>query len=288
LAFTQDEFDIMVDELLYRKPISFDMLCHIAEKTLKKKISSWCYMDEDLRGRQFEDDIMQEVNIRLMKTTINRFLLINGVGGPVNNDAQGFKSWMETVAVNIKKDFVRKVRNVDFNTDNLDNPKLEKNLVYDDSREDEKKERLRKAFSTVLSADVSVYKVFTWIAQCIFVVDYDITKIQSNQKIIEVFEQKTLFEMYDIIKKLAYRIEWMEISTEQNRRIINALNKKWNNDLVYGDVIYKEFFMKVKGQKSGKKSISDWVNRMNDMIRKKNGEKNKKNIRRDMDGSSDH
>ena len=36
--------------------------------------------------------------------------------------------------------------------------------------------------------------------------------------------------------------------------------------------------MKVNGKKSGKKSISDWMNRMNNMLRKKTGEKNRINL----------
>lgn len=32
MRFTRDEFDVMVNELLYKDPISFDMLCQIAEK----------------------------------------------------------------------------------------------------------------------------------------------------------------------------------------------------------------------------------------------------------------
>ena len=189
----------------------------------------------------------------------------------MNNDPKGFKSWIITVADNLKRDFANKVRNVDFKTENIDDSKFEPTSIQDDMDE-ERKQQLRQAFNIVLSADVNVYKVLTWIAQFIFVIDCDVTKIQSNEKIIEIFEQKTLFEMYDMLRALSKHIDWIEISPEQNKKIISELNKPWNAEHVYGEIEYKEFFMKVNGKKSGKKSISDWMNRMNNMLRKKTGE----------------
>ena len=105
--------------------------------------------------------------------------------------------------------------------------------------------------------------------QFVFIIELDVTKIQSNDMIVKAFEYKTLFEMYDMLLKLSSQIVWIEISPTQNERIIKELNKVWKDDITYGNVKYKEFFMKVKGEKSGKKSISDWVNRMNGMIQKK-------------------
>lgn len=277
MAFSKEEFEIMVEELLYRDPISFDMLCHIANETLRNKVKYWCQTDETLRGRGYEDDIMQEIQIRLMKTTIGYFLLKDGVEGSVNNDPKGFTSWIITVADNLKRDFANKVRSIDFKTDNIDDSKLEPTSIQDDL-EEERRQRLKQAFIIVLSADVNVYKVLTWIAQFIFVIDCDVTKIQSNEKIIEMFEQKTLFEMYDMLCALSKHIEWIEISPEQNKKIISDLNKPWDAEHVYGEIVYKEFFMKVNGKKSGKKSISDWMNRMNNMLRKKTGEKNRINL----------
>ena len=273
----------MVEELLYKEPISFDMLCHIADKTLKSKVSYWCRAEDCLRGRGYEGDIMQEIHIRLMKTTIDFFLLKDGIDGPVNNDPKGFSSWIITVADNLKRDFVNKIRKQDFRTENIDISKLEPQMMPDDWDE-EREQRLKQAFAIVLSADVSVYKILTWIAQFIFVILCDITKIQSNKKIIEVFEKKTLFEMYDMLCALSKHIDWIEISKEQDEKIMRDLNKEWDDSRVFGEIEYREFFMKVNGKKSGKKSISDWMNRMNNMLRKKSGEKNKKISKRSKNG----
>ena len=275
----------MVDELLYREPVSFTMLCTIAEKNLKKKIRYMCVADEWLRGRGYEWDILQEVQLRLMKTTVTHFLLKDGPDGPLNNDPEGFMSWMNTVAVNIKKDFSNKVRKNDFHTTDPDNPMIEKELIEKEPDfYEEKLDLLKWAFGVVLSSDVSIYKILTWLAQFSFIVDTGISKIESNEKIIEEFEQKTLFEMYDMVLKMSYKIEWIEISPAQDRKILEALNRPLDEKLTYGDVKYNEFFMKVNGKKSGKKSISDWVNRMNGIIRKEYNKNTEK--RRGFDESS--
>lgn len=272
MAFTKEEFDIMIDELLYREPVSFDMLCHIAEKTLRPTVRMWCNEEPCLRGRECEHDIMQEIHLRLMKVVVSRFLLRNGVDAPVNYDPEGFKSWLFTVAKNLKKDFANNVRNDDFKTVDIDTKLSLSAEVEDDAYDSEERQaELKDALHVVLSADVSIYKVLTWIAQFLFIIDYDITKIKSNEVLIKLFEEKTLFEMFDTILILAERIPWLELSASQKEKINKALHKPWNETLVYGDVKYSEFFMKVKGEKSGKKSISDWVNRMNNIIRRKTG-----------------
>ena len=110
----------------------------------------------------------------------------------------------------------------------------------------------------------------------VFVICYNLTKIESNEDIIQKFEQKTLFEMYDIVRDLSERIDWISISPVQDLRIRKYLNKQWDETRVYGEVQYNEFFMKTGGEKSGKKSISDWMNRMNEMVRQKEKSNDKK------------
>ena len=170
MNFSKEEFDVMVEELLCSDPISFDMLCNLAEKTLKSKVKAWC-----------------------------------------------------------------------------------------------------QAFCVVLSSDIKVYKILTWLAQFIFIVDYDATKINSNKKIIELFENKTLFEMYTMLRVFTSQIEWIEISESQHKKIMSDLQEPWDEKRVYGEICYSEFFMKVNGEKSGKKSISDWMNRMSNMLCRKIG-----------------
>ena len=272
MRFTRAEFDIMVNELLYSTPISFGMLCRIAEKTLRPSVVIWCKTEDCLRDRGYEDDIMQEIHLRLIKTTVDYFLLRNGIREPFNDDPEGFEDWMFEVARNLKRDFANKVRNRDFKTVDVDDPTIGDIPSVDDGDEyqkEERIERLKRAFSTVLSSDVGVYKLLTWLAQFIFVLDRNVTKIKSNELIIAAFEEKTLYDMYDMLLSASEKIPWIVVTEEQNEKILCALRKKREDNVSYGETKYKSFFMKQNGAVSGKKSISDWVNRMNDMIKRK-------------------
>ena len=270
MRFTRDEFNVMVNELLYKEPISFDMLCQIAEKTLRPSVVNWCKTEDCLRGRGYEDDIMQEIHLRLMKTTVDYFLLRDDIEGSYNDNPEGFEDWIFFVAKNIKRDFANKIRNRDFTTDDIDDPAIGE-IPSDDYEDDaeENADRLKQAFSIVLSSDVGIYKVLTWLAQFIFILEYDVSKIKSNELIIAAFENKTLYDMYDMILTASNRIPWIVITREQNEKILEALRKKRNGNVSYGETKYKDFFMKHNGEVSGKKSISDWMNRMNDMIKRK-------------------
>lgn len=263
MLFTNEEFGVMVNELLYQEEVSFDMLCYIAEKSLKPTVIHWCQSDDSLRGRGYEEDILQEIYMRLMKTTVDYFLLRQGPDGPINDNPQGFHSWMFKVAMNIKRDFSNRIRQHDFRTDELDE-QSDIEWTDDERNEAERLETLKGAVSIVLESDAGVYKTLTWLAQFVFMLRHDVSKIKSNDMIVDAFEHKTLNEMFQMIVDAAKSISWLEINEKQHRKIVEALNAQWDEDTVYGDVEYGTFFMK----KGGKKSISDWVNRMNNTIRR--------------------
>lgn len=271
LNFTKEEFEVLVYELLYKKPASFDMLCNIAEKSLRGSVNYWFSTDALLKGCGLEDDLMQEIKIRLIKTTVSSFMLKNGVDAPFNNDPEGFGKWMYVVALNVKRDYFNAKREEYFHTvDIADYPDLSSEMYEDDA--ETKREELVQAFSIVLDSNVSIYKILTWIAQFVFYFNYDITRIQSNRKMVEEFEHKTLYEMFFMIINASVKIRWLVFTTEQKQKILEELRKKYDENTVYGDVKYCEFFMKNKdGEKSGSKSISDWVNRMDNIIRRRMG-----------------
>ncbi len=267
LAFSAEEFNIMLDQLLYNQQVSFDMLIQIAEKTLRSSVNRWCALDEALAGKGYEDDILQEVYIRLIKTAVSSFFLRNGVDGPVNKDMDGFKNWMFKVAMNIKRDFANQVRKVSAHTYQPDDDVVEKLLRISDILDDpatEREQLLSKAFSIVLDADVQVYKVLTWLAQSLYIVEQDVTKIQSNGLVVERFSQMSLFEMRDMLFAWAEKVSWIQITPEQSAKIEQALQVSDAEGCVYGNMCYSKFFMK----KGGKATISDWVNRMNHLIKR--------------------
>ncbi len=266
MEITTEEFDLMVRQLLYDQEPSFDALCSLAEKNLRSSVKRWCYADSCLQGRGYEDDIMQEIQLRLMKNVVTRFLLRDGVSGPVNWDPQGFRSWMFRVASNCTKDFSERIRREDMKGGGTLPEEVQDPNRHDLLTEEQEARvaLLHRALDTVLEADVSVYKTLTWLAQFIFMLELPVTKIQSNGMIVDTFSQKTLGQMYDMLLSASVRIPWLVLTQNQQQRITQALQEPWCDGLCYGQATYEQFFMK----KGGKKSISDWINRMNNIVRR--------------------
>ena len=121
----------------------------------------------------------------------------------------------------------------------------------------------------MLNADVQVYKILTWVAQCLYMLEHNITKIAATTDMVECFSQKTLFEMRDMLFQWAEQIPWLHITQAQRDKIEAQLQVKSSDGKSYGEMCYSAFFMK----KGGKATISDWVNRMNHLIHRvvKNG-----------------
>jgi DNA-directed RNA polymerase specialized sigma24 family protein len=262
---TVEEFHTMAEELLYRQPACFDTLYGIANRVLRSSVERWCREDGDLKGRGCEDDVMQEIHIRLIKTTVTRFLLRDGVQGPYNDDPAGFEDWMFTVAHNVQRDYARRVRLVTMRTTDLEEAELaDRKDPYQTGEDRQRTERLAEAFQIVLSSDTQIYKVLTWMAQCLFIVELDVTRIQSNELILQQFADKSLYDMHEQLLRSARNLPWLQISPDQQRHLQEALDAPYDRQRCYGHVKYREFFMK----KGGKATISDWVNRMNSMIKR--------------------
>lgn len=265
--FTRSEFEKMTAELLDEKCVRFDTLCAVAEKTLRRSVEYWCASDGFLRGCGYENDIMQEIFLRLIKTCKTSFFLRDGVDGPVNNDPDGFKSWMFRVAINVKKDFSRAVWRREMHSAGAvsdDSITGGGDIFEDVSLSEERIKRLREAFAVVLESEMQVYKVLTWLALCIFILENGSTQKESSGEIIKCFENKTLGEMYASVKNPEAKISWLAFSEEQSDRIEKQLSEQWDSARKYADVTYGEFFMK----KGGKASVSDWMNRMNNFVKR--------------------
>ncbi len=270
MRFTKEEFDMMVRELLFRTPASYDMLCRIAEKELKTRIDGWCNSDLDLRGGQYGDDVMQLVHIRLIERTVPFFLLRDGIEGDYNNDPEGFAAWMITVAKNLKRDYASRVRSDIFHTVSDDDKKKKKDEVEEEDDAlavppdyAERDKKLARAFDIVLSSDLSIYKKLTWFALAVIMVRNDISKIKATHHLVGIFENKTLADMYAALLNASEEISWMTVTYEQHKKILNALQAETKNGIPFGETAYKEFFMQYQGEACGLKSVSDWTNRIN-------------------------
>lgn len=269
--FTDQEFDIMVEQLTVQKPASFDMLCEIADRTLHGWVISECNNNEDLRGRQLDEDIYHDVILRLIQKTVTNFLLNDSPHGEINRNPDGFKSWMFTVAGNLISDTATKVRNHDFRCrgfleDEEDNIEDGDNQIENGSLfiSQERLELLKCATSIVLDSKSQPYIVLTWLAMCVFVLNFGITKIESNHKILDIFFDKNLFDMFDMLNIASKKIPWLAITEEQSNRMTQKLCKKNDDGRTYGETSYREFFMK----KAPLSTISDWENRMNSLVKR--------------------
>lgn len=296
MQFTREEFNTMVQEVLYTVPSRFDTLCQMAEITLRPLVTSWCKNEDVLKNRGLEEDLMQSIKLHLMKIVVHGFLRNDRSEGTYNDNPEGFAHWMCKVAKNYKRDYVNKLRNEGYRIDPNEPSEDIVAPASDWAKRQEQLQGLRYAFNVVLSSDIKVYKVLTWLAQVIFVVDKDMKHHKANALIVTVFENKTLNEMYHMLLTAADRVPWMTITQEQHRRIMTALCQPWDEELTYGEMPYSTFFMKCRGEVAAKKSVSDWINRVNGMVRRRaEAEKSATETatsstgkkRRDEDGSSD-
>lgn len=269
MRFSREDFDQMVHEVLFTKPSRFDALCHIAQQVLPPFVKSWCNAEPDIRGRGFEEDVMQGILLHLMKTVVHGFLLNKRAADGYNDNPEGFEHWITKVAHNFTRDYIKEVRRVEFRAEPEE--ALERLSVSDEdwAERQEQQNTLRQAFHIVLASDTGVYKVLTWLAQVLFVVDKGLAHHKANALIVRIFENKTLGEMYDFILAHSQRVPWMTVSPQQHRRILAALRKPYDDEFTYGEMQFKDFFMLYKGEISGKKSVSDWIYRVNQLIRRK-------------------
>ena len=74
-VISEEEFNVIVEQLMDESDVKFNMLCSIADKTLRPTVAHRCTNDPSLYGKQLEDDIMQEIHIRLIKTCKSSFFI---------------------------------------------------------------------------------------------------------------------------------------------------------------------------------------------------------------------
>ena len=103
----------------------------------------------------------------------------------------------------------------------------------------------------------------TWIAQSLFVIQCDLKRPEATEVIINEFQSKTLFDMWKIIHAFSKQIPWLTVTTAQRQRISTALCTPLNEDTLLGELRYEKLFM----SKGPKQTISDWVNRIDNMIK---------------------
>ena len=262
-VFTDEEFYQMICEVDCDNP-KYDTLCKIADKVLKPTAIKWC-TGGSLRGRYTPEDLMHDIHVRLMITIVTGFLRNERSGGDINNNPDGFNSWLFEVAHNLIFDKTKKTKSKQGKDVKYEAADKELHYLDEDFDEEEeiRQQALSKAFNIVLNSDRKVYITLTWIAQSLFVIQYDLKRPEATEKIIKEFQSKSLFDMWKIILAFSKQVPWLIVTPAQRQRISTALCSPMKDDILLGEVRYEEFFM----SKGDKQTISDWVNRIDNMIK---------------------
>lgn len=253
---TEEEFGLVCSEIMDAPIPRFDALAAVAYKVLGKYIENLCKNDMYLgKDGKHADDIMSEIQIRLIKKSVSGFFMRDGVP---NYSREEFIKWLFTVAKNVKRDYAERVRREEFKKNKLLQQETENKITVSNSAYD----RLRSAFEAVVTSDSKVYKVLTWLTVMIIIGRQNVSKIEATDTLVKMCDGMTLDEMYGLVVKQSEYIGWMKLDGQVDAEMERRLNAEHESGRRMGSMVYSDFYMK-KGPKA---TVSDWINRMNGYI----------------------
>lgn len=265
MKFTEQEFNRMVDDLISDSP-DYNRLFSIVEKELKRYVHGKVSGSHWLSKYSSDDEIMQNIRIRVYQYVVTRFLLKDGPEGKINRDAEHFVRWLYTVARNVILSRIEQIKRLYGKEDINGNYAPELPDVYEEiAAPDEVINTLQNAFRIVIfSKNINIYKILTWLVQSLYVIEDDMTRIEAKNKLLASPDELTLYDMYSVCVLYSEKIPWLSFGKLEKEILLRALNEPYDSKRVYGDVVYSEFFM----AKGADKSVSDWVNRLDNKIRR--------------------
>jgi len=245
----------------------YDNLVIFVHTLLNPLVKKWCYDDSFLRGGLHADDVMQEIQIRIIKKCENYFF--KPINGKTDKTCEEFKAWCITVAKNYFITYCTKQKNrkeveLDLSINAKESVFIEDTDFIKQERIDERRE-LQKCFVVVLDLKSKPHIVLTWLSVSLFMIDFGANKIESTHLLVEKFSEFTLTEMFNIVIGFIKRIEWLQFDLKQIEKQRQKLETTDNiTGKKIGDMKYSDFYM----NKGPEMSISDWINRVNSQIRK--------------------
>ena len=264
--FTDEEFDTIFREIVLERPSCYDTMLLVAERMMMGSVRKWCNEEPCLNNEYHVQEIMQLIRIRLYQKCVTGFFMRNG---EPNYDPEGFKNWIFTVALNVKRDYAKKVRQLSFKegngTDDFEPEDLtsEQSLVISE----EKLAMLNRAFCIVISHHAKVHIILTWLAMMLLIAVHGFSKIEATDALIRVFDSMTLDTMHGLILRYMAAIPWLQQDEGGLASLKKRLDKRDEKGIRIGDKVYHDFYMK----KGGKASVSDWAYRMNQIVEKEEG-----------------
>lgn len=239
----------------------YDNLVIFVQDFLHNKVKSWCYNDSVLRGGLHDEDVMQEIQIRIIKKCENYFF--KPVDGKTDKTCEEFKAWCYRVAKNYFLTYCVRQKN-------KKEVELKLSLKIDNgvetSNTDDNRQDIKKCFAIVMDLKSKPHIVLTWLSVSLLMVYADLSKIEATHVLAEKFSEMTLYEMFYIVVKIASRYNWLDINEEHwDKQMKKLENIDDDTGKKIGEMRYEEFYM----NKGPEKSISDWINRVNAQIKKK-------------------
>lgn len=259
MRFKKEEFDKMLHELFVEKPARFDTLCDIVGREILPTVRSWCATDPALQGRYCEDDIVQDTTLKVIKYCVTGFFLRDGRTEP-NNDMDEFCRWLFTVARNVKRDYSNSYRErilVDYDA-------LEER-VGDEIGEDHRAEELASVFDIVFSLDMGVHKLLAWLAVSLTILAETDKRKVATEMVVDRFARKTLDQMWSYLLTQLGRYPSLKPTEAETATVRAALDARDELGIRIGDREFYTFFM----AKGGKYSVSDWLHKINQLIKRR-------------------
>ena len=273
--FTKDEYYGIVHLIIAGDQEGYDRLIRKAEKNISRFIEANCYK---AKCPSVADDAKQRTYLRLFLKFMTNYVYAKD-DGEINPDYRGLSAWIKKVAFNATLDEISKYNEYyvmmdwsyfeeDDSSEESERPKKEiadtnptpETLIVE---REARTEKLKKCVDVVISSRNAVYKVLTWLGHRAMIYKYGCTNIEANKRVLEEFSDRTFYEIYDYILMAAEDVEWLQLSRPQRDRIEAELAKTVDGKAM-GYHTLREHFM-ASGED---KTISDWRNRIDDLLRK--------------------
>ena len=259
MRLNREEFDTILHELFVEEPARFDTLCDVVGREILPTVRSWCATDNALVGRGCEDDIVQDTIVKVIKYCVTGFFLRNGRTEP-NTNSDEFCRWVTTVAKNVKRDYSNSYRERIF----VDYDELEER-IGDEIGEDHIDEEVASVFDIVFTLDMGVHKLLAWLSVSLTILGETDTRIVATETVVDKFANKTLDQMWSyILTRLRNYPSLMPTETEI-ANVYASLNKCDKLGFRIGEREFYTFFM----AKGGKYSVSDWLHKINQLIKRR-------------------
>lgn len=261
MKFAEEVYQKAFADVMDKEKADFGRLCVLVDALVRPTVTAWCMTTPILAGRCCEDDIIQEIHLRVIKYSVGDFFFR---GDTPNRDSTQFRMWLFTVAKRAKISYIRKIAKDQ--TSDLE-PIAE--IIPADDKPFEEADRedfslaLTKAVSAVISLRVGVHKQLAWLAVNFILLNQDIKRSAATELVVRNFGDKTLDEL---LQFCLYQISchpYIKISPEDKDRLISLLNQTKGGVRV-GDAVFRDFFTS-KGENY---SISDWICKINTTIRR--------------------